>query len=616
MNEQEFAGQFKYGERRLMPVLGIAGILGGFLQLFLARPYGPGFALGGVALLMPGILAAAFYRLFRVVRQKPAPAAISPGASQTIFDQASPETVDAEAAIRRVLLIGAPLTLGAAGIAAGIWIAVLVRNLPASGGYYAPGALLGAEFLVLLALGRYFDFRGAPLLRPLGILCGGGSRFALAGLLAVAARALGWKWTDYAFGGAGALLAFLIGLEYMLRAAVRMPVADAERFARHLESGTARLFAAPSATGGFLAGLLDYQFGYAFSRTWLFQFGARAIAPFVLLVALILYGLSCMVVIAPSEAGIIERLGAPLSRGSRLDSGLHWKLPWPIETVRRFPALRLHSIAIGFVPGDTAPGGRPALWNIPRHTRSDYFLTPCDPPEDSNSIGNVRGGVPANLAVMNLRLEYIITNLAQYAYDYADPRSALEQTAWRALTRRAARTDLFDILTVGRESVSRDLHRDIQAAADRLGLGIAVMAVVTHEMQPPPEVAHDFHAVNAARVQERTLILSGEAWASRELPLAAARADAVLSAAQSYRLRRTAVAAAQAARFKSQSAAYAASPVVYKTRHKLRALAEGLKSARTYLALDAAAREVLQLNLEEKATPDLWDLSLPPEQSE
>ncbi len=91
---------------------------------------------------------------------------------------------------------------------------------------------------------------------------------------------------------------------------------------------------------------LDYQFGFKVSETWFYQFLEKAIAPLILFQLLALYAFNCLVMVGPQEQAIIERFGRPVEN-KVFSSGLHFKLPWPIERAFIHPINQLHEFNIG-----------------------------------------------------------------------------------------------------------------------------------------------------------------------------------------------------------------------------------------------------------------------------
>ncbi len=225
-------------------------------------------------------------------------------------------------------------------------IAQEIKNAPISAAF-----LVGFSFFSLLvskfALGmseqknwRFLRAGGSYLFINAGI-----SFFCALG--AILAR-LKWFEFDYYFALLIPLLLGILGLELLLNLLLdvyRPRVLNQEiRFpydSRFLElcTGSRGILSTAAQT-------LDYQFGFQVSETWFYQFFEKSIVPLLIFQLSTLYLLSCIVVVKPQEQVIIERFGHPLEE-KVLFPGLHFKWPWPIEVIYRYPANQIQELHLG-----------------------------------------------------------------------------------------------------------------------------------------------------------------------------------------------------------------------------------------------------------------------------
>jgi regulator of protease activity HflC (stomatin/prohibitin superfamily) len=480
---------------------------------------------------------------------------------------------------------------------------------PAAISYLQAAAWAGFEAFVLFLFGRVL----LGLSRDAGhrALRAPGSLLALAGLACLAAAAA------YAAGSFGvhraervvtllasALLA-LLAVEWAANAVAEVyrPRA-ADRASVSFESRLARLLTDPASWSRGIGRTLDYQFGFRVSQTWLYRFLGRALLPFALLLIAVLYSLTCFVFLGPDEEGVLERFGGPRPGAWRLCSGAHVKWPWPFETVRRFPVRRIQTIYCGHAGG---PAGQPGviLWTEPHYATEDLFLVAHREP---GARAPERGAaVAVNLLALNVPVEFVITNMLQYAYSSADPVRLLGHIAHRGLAIETVSRDLFDVLGAGQAGAAASVRRRIQDEADRLGLGVDIAFVGLQGVHPPIPVAAAFESVVGALEGREAAILSAHAHTNRVLPLARAEADRALRAAEAYRNRRGLIAAAEAHRFTKRLEAWKMSPAVFRARTYLATLRGALAGARKYIIAADVPHEVIQFNFEEKPRPDLFD---------
>jgi membrane protease subunit HflK len=241
------------------------------------------------------------------------------------------------------------------------------------------------------------------------------------------------------------------------------------------------------------------------------------------------------------------------------------------------------------------------LWTVPHFQQEDQFLTA--------SVGAEPGeAVPVNLVSFNVRVEYRIADLRQFAYGHAAPGQVLEQAAYRVLTQTAAARGLLDVMGEGRGALAGLVQERLQAEAERLGLGVRVMFVGVEGVHPPTQIADAFQSVIGSVEEKEATILAARAEANRILPQAAAEAEQVRATAAAYAVQRTEIAAADTDRFLKRLESYRLAPSVFRTRHYLATFRDAIQHARKYVVAAAPGSEVIQINLEEKLSPDLLDL--------
>ena len=369
-------------------------------------------------------------------------------------------------------------------------------------------------------------------------------------------------------------------------------------FCQSYESRLGGLLTEPGAWARNIAGALDYQFGFKVSDTWLFHFLETALLPLVIFQLVVLYLLSCLVFLAPDEAGILEHFGKPVAQ---LTSGAHLKLPWPFETVRRFPVNRVLSFRIGQgQAGQVEPSV--IVWSIPHVQDEEQFLVAAP------RSGTDTNTVPVNLVAFNIPVEYQITNIFSFAYNHADAARLVEQIAYRSLTQEAAARDLFDLMGDGQTRIANSLRQRIQTETDHRQLGVEIKFVGLQGVHPPTQVAEAFESVIGALEQKEANILAAHAAAGRTVTLAAANSTKATLDATGYRAQRTEISTAEAQRFLILAQTASKSPRVFRTNLYLGVLADALAETRKYIVPASAVNEVIQINFEEKLRPELFDL--------
>jgi regulator of protease activity HflC (stomatin/prohibitin superfamily) len=522
-----------------------------------------------------------------------------------------------------VVRAAAPVLALAQGWAAWwLYRTLTARVAPAASGRLGAAALLAMQAFLLFLAGRYLiGLARDParrLLRGPGALLGLGALAALFGAAAGIAGHAGWTAADravaFVFAGALALLSVesLLGFIGDLYRPRRRDEAPRTGY----ESRLARLVVEPTGWIGDAAKSLDYQFGFKVSETWFYRFLRGAVAPLLLFQVLILYALSSVVVLAPHEEAVIERLGVPRAEsagGWRLTPGIHWKWPWPFETIRRFPARRLQTIYVGFRHDETRDRPTTLLWTRPHYAEEDTFLLAsaeaAAQPSAPGAPGEQEAAAPVNLMSFNIPIEYRIADLRRYAYGFSDPGAVLERLAYRTLTRALAARDILQVLGPERMETAHAVRTALQAEADRLGLGVEIAFVGLHGVHPPVPVAEAFEDVVGALEQREARILEARAYRHRRLPVAEAEARRVVFEAEAYRTRRTLTAEAEAQQFVQRKLAADQAPTVFRNWYYLQTIREALRDVRAYIVAADPAAEVVQFNFEEATPSSLLDMS-------
>jgi regulator of protease activity HflC (stomatin/prohibitin superfamily) len=418
------------------------------------------------------------------------------------------------------------------------------------------------------------------------------------------------------------------------------------------------------------AGAIDYQFGFKVSQTWFYRLLEKAIVPLILFAAAVLYLLSCIVVVRPDEEAIIEHLGNPRNDAGEvrlIGPGLTLKWPWPIDIAYKYPTRTISELSIGFVPEIDPKTGytqrKPRLWGK-EHYAEEYNLLVAS---ESRLAGT--GAVPVSLIRAAVPVQYRVKDLFSFLYNHNDPKPLLEAICYRELTEFAASATIevdteadieHSLLGAGRAQAKQVLIDRIQKQADREGLGVEIVFLGLQGIHPPPEVAPDYQKVVGAVQKKQALILVAHAQRNRtlsalagsveeadnlynlaaryqqvrgenppeeveklgkELDAAFAQAGGdifgTLRQSQSYAFEKATLAYATGQRFTDQLKAYRAAEVIYKRQQKLAVLEEALEGIRKFVvAADTDDTQVFIVDLQEKLTPSLYELSGLEESSE
>jgi membrane protease subunit HflK len=423
-----------------------------------------------------------------------------------------------------------------------------------------------------------------------------------------------------------------------------------------------------------VAAAIDYQFGFKVSQTWFYKLLEKAIVPLILFSAATLYLASSILVVAPNEQAVIERLGNPRTGSGRphiVGPGMRLKLPWPVDIAYKYPTRQVKEIYIGYVPRTSEKTGQvipetSLLWGQ-THYKEEYNLLVA-----SQYAGEriEEGAAPVSLVKANIPVQYRIRDLYAYIYHHSQPDRLLEAICYRELTKFAASASVEEeegataderananLLGAGRTRAKEVLAKRIQQAADDEGLGIELVFLGVQGIHPPPEVAPDYQAVASAVQKRQALVLDAQAERNKTLStligsvsrayavynlaaeyqkareesrtddadklgkqldvaFANAKGDIfkILRDAQSYAFSKASLAKAAADRFAGQLKAYRAAPQIYMRQQRLAVFEETLPGIRKYVVVsDPNDSEVVIVDLKDELTPDLYKIGGLPE---
>lgn len=449
------------------------------------------------------------------------------------------------------------------------------------------------------------------------------------------------KWTlvvDYRVALAGLALLGALGVELFLSFVIefyrpRMP-GEGERPLP--ESRILALFTEPGGVARNVAASLDYQFGFEVSEVWFYRFLERTVVPFAVAMVLLLWLLTSLVTIEPYDCGIRETLGRVQRDASGdaeiLKPGFYFKWPWPLARIHIFPVEQVQEVVIGYDEnedggaakaaaaddghghGATETKANPAephkaqviVWSTQHYTSEVDFLVGSDP-RAGGIVGDV-GQVTASLMAADIPLYFRVEDLYSYAYLHQDAREELRSLATREVVRYLAEADFNRLLGAERAQAAATLQERIQAAADRVNLGVRVVFVGLQGLHPPVETGAAFDAVVGSSEEMHQRILEAEAYAARRRPEAEGRRSALVNEAEAYRTERHQVAEAEAEHFTKQLLAYRASPRMFVLNSFLDVLETDAATIRKYVVATERSHEVFILDLQEKLRPDLLDL--------
>ena len=220
------------------------------------------------------------------------------------------------------------------------------------------------------------------------------------------------------------------------------------------------------------------------------------------------------------------------------DSGLHWRLPYPIQSHELVNISGVRTIEVGYRGSEKNKVLKEAL-----------MLT------DDENIINIQFAV-----------QYILKDPVAYIFKNRTPDEAVMQVAETAIREIVGKSKMDFVLYEGREQIAVKASELMQEILDRYETGILISKVTMQNAQPPEQVQAAFDdAVKSGQDRERQ-INEGQAYANDVIPKAQGTSARLKQEADGYKQRLIATAEGDASRFKQINAEYAKAPEVTRSR--------------------------------------------------
>ncbi len=249
--------------------------------------------------------------------------------------------------------------------------------------------------------------------------------------------------------------------------------------------------------------------------------------------------------IQADEIGLVQRFGrlAP----DDLTPGLHWRWPWPIETVTRVKPRQIKTLEIGF---RSISGGR--------------GLTSAGSWASFHADGAIRDQDEAvmltgdgNLLEVQGSIRYTIAQPRIYLFTVARAEEALRDAAESVLREVVAGHNMADLLTIDRGSFQQAVAEKLEQRCYALGLGLRLEGVSLHDLHPPREVVQAYHEVTRAMERRDREVNQAQTDRIRRLRDQEAKSLEIVRLAEAERFEKVRLAKAKQLEFRARQQARA-----------------------------------------------------------
>jgi membrane protease subunit HflK len=232
-----------------------------------------------------------------------------------------------------------------------------------------------------------------------------------------------------------------------------------------------------------------------------------------------------------AERGVVQRFGAYTETTL---PGLHWHMPFPIETVDKVNANA-----------------------VDRYAYSTEMLTADE-----------------QYVFIDMVVQYRRTDPVKYSFEVVEPEMTPQDVTESALREVVGTSDLETLIAARRDEIATRTQEVLQNTLDMYGAGLTVTSISLETVNYPQAVQAAVDDAQKARNDSERYVLEADAYARDIVPKARGEATRILEDARAYRDRVIADAEGEAARFEALLIEYQKAPVVTRERLYIDAIEE------------------------------------------
>ena len=323
----------------------------------------------------------------------------------------------------------------------------------------------------------------------------------------------------------------------------------------------------------------------------------------VVVVVVLLLVTSMFYRIEASDEGVVLEFGKQVDT---VQPGLHWKLPWPIETVYEVPVQRIQTLEFGF---ETAEPGRV----------TEYAPTSTD----DLAVAEMLTG-DLNLGRVEWIVQYRVKDSGQYLFKIGSTEAiggrglpsgassevnpavpdTIRDVSESVMRKLVGDSSIDTVLILGREQIAEAAKKAIQEELDDFEAGVDIVTVKLQTTSPPTERVQDaFQEVNRARQKKEKVMNEALGEQNSKIPAARGAKDKAIAEAEGYQNRVVLETTGEISAFLAKLAEYEKAPEVTRKRLYLEAMEEILAAVGSKTIIDESVRGVLPLlNLDQGST--------------
>ncbi|MCA9743519.1 MAG: FtsH protease activity modulator HflK [Deferribacteres bacterium] len=225
--------------------------------------------------------------------------------------------------------------------------------------------------------------------------------------------------------------------------------------------------------------------------------------------------LSSVYTVNADEVGVVQRFG---KYTTTTQPGLHFKIPFGIETVKKVKVQRNLKAEFGF------------------RTRAAGVRTTYASGDFSNESLMLTGDL--NSAIVEWIVQYRIKDPVQYLFRVRNVDNTLRNVSEAVMRLQVGDHSVDEVIISNRQQIAAEVQEKIQALLDEYETGIDIVTVNLQDVNPPKPVQPAFNSVNEAKQEKERIINEALQAYNKAIPQAEGVAEQAIREAEGYAINR------------------------------------------------------------------------------
>jgi membrane protease subunit HflK len=262
----------------------------------------------------------------------------------------------------------------------------------------------------------------------------------------------------------------------------------------------------------------------------------------ILLCLVLLYLLSGIYSISSNEIGVLQRFGKAI--GHKVQPGIHYAMPWPIDRVTKVPVRTINTILIDDFHSTSNPESIAIMQPQEKEQNSEPNLQSIvdDEGQGEEKRSEDRAGAFSycitgdnNLVQIMCAIQFNITDPFNYLFRVKEPNNMLRNIASNTIIHSLSQIPIDEALTRGKQAIANYIRIELQKRLDDSQSGLSVSFVELQSIEPPKRVHSFFSDVTKAKLDRKKITDEAELYRNETIHKAQADATRLLQESLAYK---------------------------------------------------------------------------------